>query len=246
MRDDEFIPSRSHKSWDELLDASVRLYRQAFWPLVGAAFLGTLVSNILAETLSAEEFLPSFAVFLIPFIPAYIAGAAITIVAWQANQGHRAEATTGYLAALSIAPKYIAMNMLILVIVLGSMISVVAFPLGLILYARWAIAGPVMLLEQQGIAQSLRRSWHLVEKRVLRTLGLVIATEVAMFLVLYVLRAFLLPLGDNPGPVIITLTIAESLALPLVGVFFYLLFEDYRALAEEAGSGSRIPPSSVA
>lgn len=58
---------------------------------------------------------------------------------------------------------------------LGMLAGVVVAAL---LTVRWAFAGPVLLLEEQGVVSSLRRSWQLVRGSTWRVLGIVLLTQV--------------------------------------------------------------------
>ena len=63
----------------------------------------------------------------------------------------------------------------VLLVVLGVLASL---PIAVLLYIRWSMAAPAMLLEEQSLVASLRRSWRLVAGSTWRVLGILLLTTV--------------------------------------------------------------------
>jgi hypothetical protein len=62
-------------------------------------------------------------------------------------------------------------------VLLGVLASVVVLVL---LWVRWAVAGPALLLEGQGVFGSLRRSWRLLRGSFWRALGILLLTQIVV------------------------------------------------------------------
>jgi hypothetical protein len=63
----------------------------------------------------------------------------------------------------------------ILLAVIGVLASL---PVAVLLYVRWSMAAPAMLLEEQPLVASLRRSWRLVAGSTWRVLGILLLTTI--------------------------------------------------------------------
>jgi hypothetical protein len=79
------------------------------------------------------------------------------------------------LAPGAIAGYYGSTAAAVLLVLLGLLAFVV---IGVLLYTRWSLAGPALLLEEQGVFAALRRSWRLVRGSSWRILGILVLTQI--------------------------------------------------------------------
>ncbi len=114
-----------------------------------------------------------------------LANAAMLSVAYEGLQGRRASFASGIARALRVLP---ANTGLAIACALGiCFASVLLVVPGLILWARWSVALPALVIERTGVMESLARSRDLTRGRrwtVLGFLVLVAAFNGALFLVL--------------------------------------------------------------
>ena len=232
------------KPFDQLWQSTVQIYGRSFGPLVGAAALGFLLSNLIQGVWQPENAFFVLVSLLISLVPAMMAQAALTVVAWQIIQKKPADITVGYGVALSIAPKYIGMQALIfsltfapllllpLIPYVGGVLVVMVLPISLFLLTRWAIAGPAMILEQLDINQSLLVSWNLTHGKALRVFGALMAFGIALILITLIALGIAALFGGSVGAEVIMLSAAQSIATPMAAIFFLLLYLDYKRIAE--------------
>jgi hypothetical protein len=227
------IPSGNQpKPFDQLLEATFQVYGRSFGPMVAAAALGIIPSNLISFLWQPEGFLPSVAQLLVPLVPLFIAQAALTVMAWQATQRKAVDISTAYAVALSVAPRYVLLQLVVSVVVGAAIFTVIGIPIALLLLARWAITGPSLIVEQLSVGQALQRSWRLVEGRALRTLGAVVVFLLGFFLVSLIAIGIAAIFGGSAGATIVVVSIMQSMLAPLAAIFFLLLYEDYRRITE--------------
>ena len=101
-----------------------------------------------------------------------LANAAMLSVAYEGLQGRRASLASGTARALRVLPANIGLAIVCaLGICLASLLLVVP---GLILWARWSVALPALVIERTGVMESLARSRDLTQGRRWTVLGFVI------------------------------------------------------------------------
>lgn len=229
------------KSWDRLFVEALQLFQHAFLPLIITASIGALLTNLLlvyspSTSPSTESLNLNVRVMIwlvIASAPSFVASAAVNAIAWQALQGQRPTLTSGWIIALGVAPMFVIGSSLILIITQVSIISLVALPVGLLLATRWALFGPVMVVERLGLLPSLRRSWELINGKGWRTFFMVLVAGLLTLSVLLIARS-LASLFDNVVIAdVIFYTAAFGLTVPLGTAYFVLLFEDYRTIDKE-------------
>jgi len=209
--------------------------------MVAAAALGVIPSTLISVLWQPEGFLSSVAQLLVTLIPLFVAQASLTVLTWQVIQKRPVEVTAAYAAALSVAPRYVLLGLVTAVITGAGVLSLVGIPIALLLSARWAITGPALIIEQLPVGQALQRSWRLVEGRALRTLGAVVVTLLGFVfasLIALVIAGFF---GGSPGVTIVVVSAAQSIVTPLAIIFFFLLYQDYRRITDNAAPAE--PPS---
>lgn len=239
------IPSgQQPKPFDQLLEATLQIYSRGFGPLVGAAALGFIASNLILGFWQPENAILVIASLVVALVPGMMAQAALTVLAWQIIQKQSADISVGYGVAVSIAPKYIGMQLVVfaltfapfivlpLIPVIGGVLVIMVFPVSLFLLTRWAVAGPAMILEQLSVGQSLQLSWNLVHGKALRTFGAVAAFGLAVILISLIALGLAALFGGSIGAEVIMLSLGQSLATPLGMIFFLLLYVDYKRVAE--------------
>ena len=225
-------PRRRSVTWDRLLSETLNIYRAAFRPLVLTALVGVLPTSVLIAVWSPEAVIADALWRVVAFAPTYVAQAALTTMAFGVRRARPPDMGVAYATALSVAPRYVTGSIFIQIMLLVSGLFILTIPIGLYLVTRLALFGPAVVIEMHDVRGAFRRSWQLTDKRVLRTLIMVLAFIVLLFLVAFVAAAIG---GGNAGAQIVFITIVQTLVVPLQTVFFLLLFEDYRGLSEEGG-----------
>ncbi|MDA1215597.1 MAG: hypothetical protein O2812_01810 [Chloroflexi bacterium] len=176
--------------------------------------------------------MPSIAQLLVTLIPLFVAQAGLTVLTWQVIQKRPVDITTAYAVALSVAPRYVLLQLVVSVVTGAAILSVIGIPLALLLFARWAITGPALIVEQLEVGQALQRSWRLVEGRALRTLGAVVVFLLGFLLVSLIAVGIAEIFGGSAEVTIVVVSVAQSLLSPFAAIFFFLLYEDYKRVAE--------------
>jgi hypothetical protein len=227
------------KPFGQLLVESVRLYRSAFLPMVAVAALGILLSIGLETMWTASSLTAALAWSLVTQIPIFIAEASLIVLAGQVRQQQLPSIPIALAVSFGLAPKYVTGSLLINLAGTGSLVLTslppavfVGIAVGLFLTARWALFGPLVVVEHLRVTDALRASWNLVKGRTFRTLGMVLVLQVA------ILSGTLLALGvagaNSPlGLQVLLRTAGQAIATPLAVIFVLLLYEDYRRLERE-------------
>jgi hypothetical protein len=229
------------KPFDQLLESTFQIYSRYFGPMVAAAALGVIPSTLISFVWKPEGFFPSIAQLLVTLIPLFIAQASLTVMTWQVIQKKPVDITAAYAVALSVAPRYVLLQSVASVITGAAILSLVGIPIALLLFARWAITGPALIVEQLQVGQALQRSWRLVEGRALRTLGTVVVFLLGFIFISLIAVGIAEIFGGSPGVTIVVVSVAQSVLAPFAAIFFFLLYEDYRRVADNAAPAE--PPS---
>lgn len=220
-------PDRPTKSFDELLQATLQVYSSAPGPFIATAALGLIPSNLIGLAWQPPGILLSSLQLLISLVPLFIAQAALTVLTWETMEKKANSIASNYLVALSIAPRYVALQTIISVVTAAAVVTVVGIPVALILSARWALAAPAIIFEQLDVMQALKRSWQLVEGRAIKTLGIVIAFILVLLLVSLISLGIASLLGGGVGANIVVVSVIQAIVLPVAMIFFVLLYYDY-------------------
>ena len=231
---------RRPKAWDRLLAETLQVYRQALVPMVAAAVIGALITNLLIAAWVPDTRVVRVLWVVVASVPSFISQAAVTVIAWQVVRGERAEIGPAFAMALGLSSRYVAGTALILLVTQLSFLTIVGIPLGLFLLTRWALFGPAVVLERRGMGEALVRSWYLVTGKSWRTLAMVFGAGLAALGALLIARGLGSVFGNSLGAEIVFSSIALALVVPLGTTYFLLLFDDYRSLE---GGGEAQPPS---
>lgn len=227
------------KPFDHLLADSIRLYKSAFWPMVAVAAVGGLIANSLGVLLDTSNVAAVLTWTLITRVPTFVAEAVLIGLAWRVLQDEPPDVPATLGTIVPLAPQYVVGSLIIGAALLLSALTIVGIVIGLFLLARWGLFGPIMVLEQRSMTESMRRSWHLVEGRTLRTVGMLVGVQLILFIV--TLAAQLLVGSDGPALARVVLaTIGQALALPVIAIFVLYLYIDYLRL--ESASKPNPPP----
>ncbi len=232
---------RRMKTWDRLLAETLQVYRQAFVPLVAAAALGALLTNLLILAWVPDSRFAKLLWLVVASVPSFISQAAVTVVAWQVVRGEQARLDLAFAVALGLSSRYVPGLALILLVTQVSFITVVGIPMGLFLATRWALFGPAVVLERRGIGEALMRSWYLVTGKSWRTFSMVLGVALVSLGALLIARGFAGIFGNSLGAETVLLIVALALVVPLATTYVMLVFDDYRSL--EGEGGGRQPPS---
>ena len=228
------------KSWDQLLNETLLLYRQAFVPLVATTAIGALLTNLLLAAWLPDTLLPVMLWLVVASVPSFIAQAAATVIASRVHRGESAKISLAYAVAMGVAPTFVVGSALVLVITQLSIYSIVGIPLGLFLATRWSLFGPAVVLEQRGVGESLIRSWRLVTGKNWRTFFIVIVAGIGALAVLLISRSLAAILGNTLVAEVLIFSAVFSVSVPVGTTYFLLLFDDYRLL--EGGGDRELPP----
>ena len=250
MTSTEPAPGPLPKRFDQLLSESLRLYRQAFPLLVTITAIGSLISSVLQTAWIPESLAAVIAWFLATTVPILITQAAVTATAWRVGRQMPAHPLHGSLIALSVAPIYVAGSLLLILLLIATLwaaFSLVGLPiaaLGLFLLTRWGLFGPLVIVEQRRVVESLRTSWNLVSGRTWRTMGM-------LFVIFTVILVVLVLVGNvsSQAPNVVQVGVnilAQATMIPMATIFMLLLYEDYRRLESAPAIESPEPPTSAA
>jgi hypothetical protein len=134
-----------------------------------------------------------------------------------------------------------------LLLVLGIL---VALALSVFLWVRWALAGPALLLEDQGVLASLRRSWRLLAGSWWRAFGILLLTQIVVGVGSSIVQApftvvgsLLIGVQDRPYaslPLTLLYLVVSNIGTVVAGAIFYpfgaavtaLLYVDVRMRRE--------------
>ncbi len=129
---------------------------------------------------------------------------------------------------------------------------------GIFLAVRFALAVPSLLVEGKPVAESLRRSWALVERRWWGTFGLLLAGYLLPAVIAFVLQPIILALfglavePQSPGALIglgVAQILGACVTMPFTAIFLVLLFTEMVATqpaVAPAGGWPPPPPSAAA
>jgi len=178
-------------------------------------------------------------------VPILLTEAAVVILTLRVRDQLPAEIAAAFLVAFSLAPRYVGGRLIILglfffPLIIHPYLAIALLPFTAFLLARWGLYGPVVIMERHSIIGSLRISWRLVKDRTLRTLVMVLALQVGVFIV-----ASLAELVGSAGPLgvrVIFTALGQAATLPLVTIFILLLYEDYSRLQSVGSNEFPRPP----
>ena len=126
---------------------------------------------------------------------------------------------------------------------------------GLFLAVRFALAVPSLLVEGKPVAESLRRSWALVERRWWGTFGLLLAGYLLPAVIAFVLQPIILALfglavePQSPGALIglgVAQILGACVSMPFTAIFLVLLYSDMVAIQPLAAPTGGWPPPAPA
>jgi hypothetical protein len=239
------------RSWGQVLSSSARMYVRRPRLLLGLglllipiSFVITLVQWVLIGGLDLAGSVGGEAASLLAFI-AVVVGAAFTLLGLglvqaatacalvEVDAGREVGPVDAYRLALRrIRPLLGAIGVFVLAwIVLSS--TVVLAPVAVWLAVRWALAAPVVELEDHRAYASLRRSGELVRGRWLRVGSLVGVSAVLAIFAGPLLGALLIVFTDTPFALLnVVAGIVYALAMPFVALVTAYVYFDARTHAE--------------
>jgi hypothetical protein len=239
------------RSWGQVLSSSARMYVKRPRLLLGLglllipiSFVITLVQWVLIGGLDLAGSVGGEAASLLAFV-AVVVGAAFTLLGLGLVQAATACALVEVdadrevgpvdayrLALRRIRPLLGAIGIFVLAwVVLSS--TVVLAPVAVWLAVRWALAAPVVELEDHRAYASLRRSGELVRGRWLRVGSLVGVSAVLAIFAGPLLGALLIVFTDTPFALLnIVAGIVYALAMPFVALVTAYVYFDARTHAE--------------
>jgi hypothetical protein len=239
------------RSWGQVLSSSARMYVKRPRLLLGLglllipiSFVITLVQWVLIGGLDLAGSVGGEAASLLAFV-AVVVGAAFTLLGLGLVQAATACALVEVdadrevgpvdayrLALRRVRPLLGAIGIFVLAWVLLSS-TVVLVPVAVWLAVRWALAAPVVELEDQRAYASLRRSGELVRGRWLRVGSLVGVSAVLAIFAGPLLGALLIVFTDTPFALLnIVAGIVYALAMPFVALVTAYVYFDARTHAE--------------
>lgn len=218
------------RSVGEILDAAFRIYRDHWQLLMGAVAVAVVPLSLLFGGLALTESLALIVIAAIVtgLLIGPLVSAAIVKLGAELVRGHELTIGETYRFALTrLAPLLGAAVLVGLGVFVGFLLLIVP---GVILFVRWYFATIVVVLEQRGVTDSIKRSWSLTSGNFGKTFG----TLAAMFLLVIVVQ-FVVGLalglvfgvfGVFPEWVQLLLdTVAQVVVTPftsLVGIILYL------------------------
>lgn len=248
-------PTLRELSVGELLDKAFRLYRAKFLPLLGitAAVLipFTLLGLLSVATLGSTQvvnliqnlFSPLMeGALVIAISRAYLSEAFTIKQAFRlGSKRYTSILGAGILQGLALVVPVLAFFVFSLMGIFFQVIGGVAiFLLILYLFTRWAVSTEVIVLENMGASEGLRRSWSLTEKHFARVLGTSTAAGAIVLLATLLPTMSLGILADwfsiPEIPTLLITTIASQLIVALVTPFSVavnvLIYYDLRIRVE--------------
>jgi hypothetical protein len=239
------------RSWGQVLSSSARMYVKRPRLLLGLglllipiSFVITLLQWALIGGLDLAGSVGGEAASLLAFV-AVVVGAAFTLLGLglvqaatacalvEVDAGREVGPVDAYrLAVRKIRPLLGAIGIFVLAWVLLSS-TVVLVPVAVWLAVRWALAAPVVELEDHRAYASLRRSGELVRGRWLRVGSLVGVSAVLAIFAGPLLGALLIVFTDTPFALLnIVAGIVYALAMPFVALVTAYVYFDARTHAE--------------
>jgi hypothetical protein len=86
--------------------------------------------------------------------------------------------------------------------------------IGILLTARWLMSVPILIVEETGVVESLRRSWEETSGQVLALLGVVVALNLPM-IAAYAAAVWLAMRGSDPAIPVFIVDVTAALCLAL-------------------------------
>jgi hypothetical protein len=254
------------RAWGQVLSASARMYAKRPLLLLGIglvliplAFVTTFVQWALVSGLDAASSVGGEAASLFSFL-ALVVGAALTLLGLglvqaatacalvEVDGGRRVGPVDAYRLALRrIRPLLGAIALFVLAWVTLTT-TVVGIPVAIWLGVRWALAAPVVELEDRRGYASLRRSGELVRGRWLRVGSLVGLSAVIAIFAGPLLGALLIIFTDTPLALLnVVAGVVYALAMPFVAlVTAYVYFDARTRLELEPFEDVRELPAEIA
>ena len=239
------------RSWGQVLAASARMYLRRPVLMLGIgllliplSFVITLVQWLLVGGLDLAGSVSGEAASLFAFL-AVVVGAALTLLGLglvqaatacalvEADAGRDVGPVDAYRLALRrIGPLLGAIALFVLAWVVLTA-TVFLIPVAVWLAVRWALAAPVVELEDRRAYESLRRSGELVRGRWLRVASLVGVSAVVAIFTGPLLGALLIVFTDTPFALLnVVAGVVYALAMPFVALVTAYVYFDARTRVE--------------
>ncbi len=231
----------------DLLTAALTTCFRSALPLVGTAYCGALAANAVAAFVSPNSLALQLAWGL---VIAALTLAFLSPTVFLTSRALRRESlsvTAAMVGLEEFGPRYFAMGLLLGVATAPLLVAPYLAPIAVYPLIRFSLAGPSIVLEQKGVFAALVSSWRLLKGRWWRTFALQMIVGVFAF-ILTAAAASAATTADNPLFTIVSLSIAQGIAAPLLAAVELLMFYDYRfadtqADQEDQGSARFGPPA---
>ena len=228
----------------DLLTEALTLYFRGAAPFIATATLGALAGNLfglLANPASIVGALLWGQLTLAVVVGMTMAPTTYLVVV--AHRGERPSTAAAIGGLVAFGPRFFAIGLIVGMATGLLTLSVVGIVLAIYLAVRATLAGPAVIVENQGISGSLIRSWRLIDGRWWRTLGvqLIVGIFGALLLVASLGVGWL---TESVVAAALATAVAQGIAAPLFAAVELLMFEEYREAAENEPPRPPLEPGS--
>jgi hypothetical protein len=170
---------------------------------------------------------------LVPFLYG-----AVTYAACESALGR--EVTAGSVVRAVLRRYFQLFGYALLILLMGIVFCLI--PLWIWIWVGWAVAMPIMFIENAGLIAALRRSWRLVEGRWWRTFLMIVLIFILVYVARLALDAFVV-LGQVVLQIVLSsvatgwifaaaTAVVDSLVTPLIQIALVLIYFDLRVRRE--------------
>jgi hypothetical protein len=215
-----------------------QIYTRHFAPLVGVGIALYLVIALIAGLgFAAAGFVGLILFAILAVVGVTLYGGFVVRLVEDVRDGRR-DKSVGELieSAMPAVPALIGNGILKgIAVAIGFVLLIVP---GLILLTIWAVTGPAIVVERQGVIDAFRRSWELVRGQAWMVFAIILLTLLLTQAVTYLLGAIGDGVADTAGYIIFQ-AIAGALTAPITGLVAAILFFDL-------GGGATAPAAAPA
>jgi hypothetical protein len=215
-----------------------QIYGRNFAPLVGVGIALYLVIALIAGLgFAAAGFLGLTLFAILAVVGVTLYGGFVVRLVEDVRDGRR-DKSVGELieSAMPAVPSLIGNGILKgIAVAIGLVLLIVP---GLILLTIWAVTGPAIVVERQGVIDAFSRSWELVKGQAWMVFAIIILTGLLTSAITWVLGAIGDSVADTAGYIIFQ-AIAGALTAPIAGLVAAIIFFDL-------GGGQAAPAAAAA